>query len=167
MPIETAGRHKLAARKSDLLPEALFVEVVANAPLVAIDLLVQDRQRRLLLGWRRNPPARSYWFVPGGRVRKNESLADAFARISVSELGQEYQLEQSVFVGVYQHFYSDNFLGESRASTHYITLAHKLRAGDGPLTLPQTQHSRYRWASCSDIREDLLVHPYARAYFRD
>ena len=166
MPIDTAGRADAAPDEHGLLPAELFGRIVAHAPLVAIDLIVQNAQRRLLLGWRRNPPARGYWFVPGGRVRKDESLADAFARISAAELGTEFQLEQSIFMGVYQHFYPDNFLGEARASTHYITLAHKVRATDAPLLLPDKQHSRYRWACASDIQHDLLVHPYARAYFR-
>ena len=64
MPTETA-RRKLAIVAREPLPENLFRSVVAHAPLVAIDLVVQDRQRRVLLGWRRNPPARGYWFVPG------------------------------------------------------------------------------------------------------
>ncbi len=166
MPTDTARRLPAHA-DCGLLSDAMFCHVVAHAPLVAIDLVVQDRHRRLLLGWRRNPPARGYWFVPGGRVRKDETLADAFARISAAELGEAFQMEQSIFMGVYQHFYSDNFRGEARASTHYITLAHKLRAGDTALPLPEAQHSRYRWASRRDIERDLLVHPYARAYFRD
>ncbi len=165
MPIESV-RPPPATLDRGLLPEAVLRSVVAHAPLVAIDLVVQDRQRRLLLGWRRNPPARGYWFVPGGRVRKDETLANAFERITETELGEAFQLEQSIFMGVYQHFYSDNFCGESRSPTHYITLAHKLRASDTPPPLPQNQHSRYRWASRTDIESDLLVHPYARAYFR-
>jgi colanic acid biosynthesis protein WcaH len=165
MPTEIA-RSKLAIVEREPLPENLFRSVVAHAPLVAIDLVVQDRQRRVLLGWRRNPPARGYWFVPGGRVRKDETLAEAFARISAAELGETFQLEHSIFMGIYQHFYSENFRGEAHASTHYITLAHKLRANDTCLPLPDDQHSRYRWASRTDIECDLLVHPYARAYFR-
>lgn len=164
MPIESAQRTSAIADRESL-PEELFRRVVAHAPLVAIDLVVQDGKRRLLLGWRRNPPARGYWFVPGGRVRKGETLAEAFMRISETELGKAFQLEQSIFMGVYQHFYSDNFRGEAKASTHYITLAHKLRANDSTLTLPDGQHSRYRWASRHDVDCDLLVHPYARAYF--
>ncbi len=165
MPIESARRAPALADRG-LLPDILFRQVVTHAPLVAIDLIVQDRQRRVLLGWRRNPPARGYWFVPGGRVRKDETLADAFTRISAAELGETFQLEQSIFMGIYQHFYSENFCGEARSSTHYITLAHQLRPGDTSLLLPDAQHSRYRWASKNDIERDLLVHPYARAYFR-
>lgn len=150
---------------SRLLPENIFEQVVANAPLVAIDLLVENAERRMLLGWRKNPPARSSWFVPGGRVRKNETLSAAFSRITEEELGQSFQLDQCVFIGVYQHFYSDNFLGEQGASTHYLALAHRLWTGEQPLRLPQTQHTQYRWDYPTAIAQDPLVHAYSRAYF--
>lgn len=167
MPIETTGRPDSAPEQRGMLSDEVFAQVIAHAPLVAMDLVVQDSQRRLLLGWRRHPPARGYWFVPGGRVRKNEPLIDAFARITFTELGQTYSLEQSIFMGVYQHFYRDNFRGDAHASTHYIVLAHKLRSPQAKLPLPDAQHSRYRWAHPADIQHDLLVHPYARDYLRD
>jgi colanic acid biosynthesis protein WcaH len=153
------------AASSRLLPEHLFKEVVANAPLVAIDLLVEDADRRILLGWRKNPPARDSWFVPGGRVRKDETLSAAFSRISEEELGQTFRLDQCVFVGVYQHFYPENFLGEHGASTHYLALAHRLWTGDLALRLPQNQHTQYRWDSPDSIAQDPMVHAYSRAYF--
>jgi colanic acid biosynthesis protein WcaH len=152
---------------SQLLPENLFEQIIANAPLVAIDLLVEDAGRRRLLGWRVNPPARACWFVPGGRVRKNETLEQAFARITTSELGQTFKLDQSVFVGVYQHFYPDNFKGVHGASTHYLSLAYRLWIGEQALALPQSQHSQYRWAYPDTIVDDPQVHPYSRAYFED
>lgn len=50
-----------------------FETVVASAPLISIDLLVENEQGQYLLGLRKNRPAQGYWFVPGGRVQKNES----------------------------------------------------------------------------------------------
>ena len=153
------------AGSSRLLPEELFEQVVASAPLVAMDLLVEDAERRMLLGWRKNPPARDKWFVPGGRVRKNETLSAAFSRITKEELGQPFLLDQCVFVGVYQHFYPDNFLGNEDASTHYLALAYRLWTGELPLQLPLSQHAQYRWDYPAAIAQDPLVHAYSRAYF--
>lgn len=153
------------AASSRQLPENIFEQVVANAPLVAIDLLVEDAERRVLLGWRKNPPARDNWFVPGGRVRKNETLSAAFSRITEEELGHPFRLDQCIFVGVYQHFYPDNFRGDHGASTHYLALAHRLWTGDLPLRLPSTQHAQYRWDYPAAIAQDPLVHAYSRAYF--
>jgi len=164
MRTEAVIRDK-PAHQSVQLPENIFEQVVANAPLVAVDLLVEDSARRVLLGWRTNPPARDSWFVPGGRVRKNETLQEAFERITSAELGTLFSIDQSIFIGVYQHFYPDNFLGNPHASTHYLALAYRLWSGDKTLSLPRTQHARYHWAEPASVAQDETVHLYTRAYF--
>ena len=148
-----------------LLPDSLFEKIIRNAPLVAIDLIVQDGTRNHLLGLRKNPPAQGQWFVPGGRIRKNETLEQAFHRISTDELGSAFQLDQSIFVGVFEHFYDENFLGMPGQSTHYIVLAYRLWMGEHPCQLPSGQHARYRWASAGEITQDQSIHTYSRAYF--
>jgi colanic acid biosynthesis protein WcaH len=165
MPINSDALTHDTNLCSRLLPDEVFEQVIENAPLVAIDLLVEDQDHRVLLGWRKNPPAQSSWFVPGGRIQKNETLEQAFARITLAELGQAFDMEQSVFTGVYQHFYPDNFRGHARSGTHYIALAHRLWAGDVALMLPQSQHAQYRWVHPASITSDPLVHAYTRAYF--
>jgi len=165
MPTETNVLAPAESSCSRLLPDEVFAQVIEHAPLIAIDLLVEDKEQRVLLGWRKNPPAQSSWFVPGGRIQKNETLDQAFARITRAELGQVFDLEQSVFTGVYQHFYPDNFRGDATTGTHYIALAHRLWAGNAPLPLPQSQHAQYRWAHPVTIAIDPLVHAYTRAYF--
>ena len=47
-----------------------FATVVRSAPLVAIDLIVENARGEYLFGQRINRPAQGYWFVPGGRVQK-------------------------------------------------------------------------------------------------
>ena len=72
---------------SNHLPAEVFGEVIRNTPLVAIDLVVRDQSGRALLGKRLNRPAQGYWFAPGGRIRKNETLDAAFLRLTAAELG--------------------------------------------------------------------------------
>lgn len=64
-----------------------FATVVRSTPLISIDLIVENAQGEYLLGKRTNRPAQGFWFVPGGRVQKDETLADAFARLTQAELG--------------------------------------------------------------------------------
>ncbi len=146
------------------LPADTFRTVVASTPLVSIDLLVRDGEGRYLVGQRRNPPARGSWFVPGGRIRKNERLADALARLCEEELGSGTRVRDAVFRGAYEHFYDVNFAGEPGASTHYVVLAYEmaLEATDG---LPQAQHGAYRWLTPAQLLADPEVHAYTRAYF--
>lgn len=44
-------------------------------PLVSIDLMIKNAQDQMLWGRRNNRPAQVYWFVPSGRICKNEGLA--------------------------------------------------------------------------------------------
>ena len=64
-----------------------FSCVVRCAPLPSIDLIIRDSDRRVLVGLRTNEPAKNCYFVPGGVIRKNETIEVAFARILNSETG--------------------------------------------------------------------------------
>ncbi|MCC6302652.1 MAG: GDP-mannose mannosyl hydrolase [Gammaproteobacteria bacterium] len=140
-----------------------FSQVVRLTPLVSIDLVVRDAARRLLLGLRENRPARGFWFVPGGRIAKNERLEAAFRRISRMELGRELSPDRARLLGVFEHLYDDNFAGAPGYGTHYIVLAY-LVDDHGDFDLPLDQHSRYEWMSEDDVLHRPDVHPYVRAY---
>ena len=53
-----------------------FSELIKKAPLIAIDLCIVHK-RCILLGKRINNPAKNFFFVPGGRVLKNEKIKNA------------------------------------------------------------------------------------------
>lgn len=144
-----------------------FLRVVHGAPLVAIDLVVAEPGGRILLGRRRNRPAQGTWFVPGGRIRKDERLDDAFARVAADELGLDIRRHEARMLGVYEHFYPDNFAGAPGIGTHYVVLAYVLRVPDmDDLAVPPDQHSEYCWMPPAQILEGDGVHENTRAYFR-
>lgn len=140
-----------------------FATVVRATPLISIDLVVENPAGEYLLGLRTNRPAQGFWFVPGGRVQKDETLADAFARLTEAELGQRFTLADGEFYGVWQHFYDDNFSGKD-FSTHYIVLGFRLRVNDA-LKLPDAQHSSYLWLTPEQLLARDDVHENSRAYF--
>jgi colanic acid biosynthesis protein WcaH len=70
-----------------MLSKDVFLGVVDAAPLVAMDLVVVRGGTEILLGLRNNRPAQGFWFVPGGRIRKNEAMQAALARVAHDELG--------------------------------------------------------------------------------
>lgn len=141
-----------------------FSTVVRSTPLISIDLIVENQAGEFLLGQRTQRPAQNFWFVPGGRVRKDETLERAFARLTEAELGQRFTLSDGEFYGVWQHFYDDNFAGTD-FSTHYIVLGFRLRVDASALQLPDAQHSAYRWLTPDDLLEREDVHENSRAYF--
>ncbi|MFC7420040.1 GDP-mannose mannosyl hydrolase [Iodobacter arcticus] len=150
----------------ELLKWPEFLQVVEHAPLVSIDLIVQNSAGDALLGWRNNEPACDHWFVPGGRVQKNEALDAAFLRLTQAELGVALARSSAQWLGVYEHFYDSNAGREEGFGTHYVVLAYTLQLDEADMALPLgEQHSQYRWASKPEILLDETVHLYSRAYF--
>ena len=142
-----------------------FLRLVATAPLVSIDLIIRSEDYRVLLGKRTNRPAKGYWFVPGGSIRKNERIASAFERISKTELGQPLTLKEARFLGVFEHLYEDNFLGADGVDTHYVVLAYKCRIDSSAPIKLDGQHSEARWWDVDELLESESVHEKTTAYF--
>lgn len=146
------------------LEAPLFQTIVANTPLISVDLIVINKEGLALLGQRRNRPAQNYWFVPGGRVFKDESFEQAFRRITNDELGMELTLNTATFRGVYEHFYEDNFSGDN-FSTHYVVHGYTLSIDAEALVLPRTQHTDYKWFNVEALSNEPFVHQYTKNYF--
>ena len=143
-----------------------FLEVVERAPLVAIDLVVKDTGGRILMGMRNNEPAKDTWFVPGGRIRKNETMDDAFERISRHELGVRYHRSQATFLGVYEFLYDTNFLRVDGIGTHYVVLAYEICPSSRPSLTHDEQHKEFHWFSYEEATRNPLVHRYVLPYYR-
>lgn len=155
-----------------MLPKDQFLEVIERTPLVSIDLVVERDDGKLLMGKRVNEPARGTWFVPGGVIRKGETLEQAFQRLTEVELGAAIALSEARLLGAFTHIYETNFAAKPGVSTHYVVLGYRL--GEEQLTgsLPLEQHSEYRWLGSSypdpaaDAQaRDIQIHPNSAAYF--
>jgi colanic acid biosynthesis protein WcaH len=143
-----------------------FKNVVKNTPLIAIDLIIENENSEILLGWRNNPPAKGYWFVPGGRIRKGERFDDAFRRIALDETGLIVNLEDADFLGIYEHLYADeNFSGDPTFGTHYIVIAYRIKLREAHSVFPKAQHADYWWAMLDEILENPNVHINTQNYF--
>ncbi|MDD8059326.1 GDP-mannose mannosyl hydrolase [Shewanella metallivivens] len=141
------------------LDKNTFTTVIDSTPLVSIDLLVENSQGQFLLGLRNNKPAQGFWFVPGGRVLKNETLDDAFTRLGQQELGVTINRSQAACLGPFEHFYTDSVFGDE-VSTHYVVLGYKIRLDIDLAALPAQQHQQYRWFTREEMisRDDVHKH---------
>lgn len=163
--VRPSGDPAASITSPECLPAEVFAAVVANAPLISIDLIIEDAQGRILLGLRKNPPAKDYWFVPGGRVRKGEKLDHAFIRLMQEETGVSAMRSEGRLLGIYEHFYDTDFTGITGTTTHYIVLAYCLRLNRHEWHLPNQQHSEYQWIDEDRVAYLANVHPYTQAYF--
>lgn len=143
-----------------------FLKVVEHTPLVSIDLIVYNPKGKVLVGLRKNRPAQYTWFVPGGKIMKDERISDAIRRISKAELGVEISSSHARFKGVYEHLYPDNFAEAPGISTHYIVLAYEIHLLLPLSAPPPEQHSDYRWLTPLEILANPAIHENTKAYFR-
>lgn len=146
------------------LKSNLFSSIIEHTPLISIDLIIKDSTGKVLLGKRVNAPAKGTWFVPGGRIYKDEKLQDAFLRITHEELGTQFTLSNSHFLGVYEHIYEDNVFNNN-FSTHYVVLGFELKLKE-ELKLNTIQHDNYQWLTIDALLEHQDVHDNVKDYFK-
>ena len=145
-----------------MLDDITFKTIIDSAPLISIDILLK-KDGKVLLGKRINKPAQGYFFSMGGRVNKNEAIANAMARIAKNELNIELKYIPK-FIGVFEHFYDDSIYKD--VSTHYVNLAYEYEVKE-VLNLPTEQHDEYRWFTIDELLQSEQVHKYTKDYFRN
>jgi colanic acid biosynthesis protein WcaH len=142
-----------------------YLQIIDATPLVSVDLLIENSEGKFLFGKRKNKPAQGTWFIPGGRVYKNEKILDAVNRV----LKDETKLEcpHPRFMGVYEHIYDDNFMGIEHVNTHYIALGFSIKIGDDSALSLDEQHLDWLWLSEKEMLTTPNIHPYSKYYFID
>jgi len=142
-----------------------FLHIIDQTPLVSIDIILKRQDGKILVGKRTNKPAQHFWFVPGGRIRKNETLQNALTRIATTELGFDIALNDTKLLGAFDHIYEDNFHGKADISTHYVALGHEVHLKDDQKLATDDQHSDVEWLSIEELLQRDDVHQNTKAYF--
>lgn len=142
-----------------------FKFVLSKTPLFAIDLLIKNNEEKFLLGLRKNAPAKNYYFVPGGRVFKDENLKVALKRISKNEIGIELNTNNIKPIGIYEHIYQDNFFEIKNVSTHYIIFACESLITINIDNLPKSQNENFILLSSDEIIASNKIHEFTKNYF--
>ncbi len=156
----------MSSRTGQYLDQNIFTTVISSTPLVSIDLVVINERNQVLLGKRLNRPAKGFWFVPGGRIYKNERIEEAFLRITQAELGRKISLSQATLIGPFTHLYDDFVFGED-TSTHYVVLGYQIKINQAELNPTEDdQHSGYQWFDIDNLVQQENVHTHTKWYFK-
>lgn len=147
------------------LSDDLYKIIVKNTPLITMDLIIVY-QNKILLGKRINEPAKNYWFVPGGRILKDEKLEKACLRLTKIELGFEIQLNKFMFHMISEHHYRNNLFNDE-FSTHCICISyiHELTNEEYKNINITDQHDDISWLSKDEIILRNDVHENVKKYF--
>ena len=153
-------------KPKNYLQPSTFNTVVKNTPLIAIDFVVVN-EGKILLGKRRNRPAKDCFFVPGGRICKGERIDEAFNRISEAELGVKLDRKNCEFLGLYDHMYADS-ANDENISTHYVVSAFQTSVSHKSFNLKnlQTQHAKIVMLDLDEALSCPNVHENTKAYIR-
>ena len=149
------------------LTNEIFEIVLENTPLVSVDIILENEKNQFLLGRRRNQPAKGFWFVPGGRIRKGELIIDALKRVALEEVGLEIKDHNYNFLGAFDHIYENSiFSTKARpSSTHYVALGfhYQIRAEEVS-QVENPQHSELSWMSLKTASSIEALHKLSHDY---
>jgi len=118
---------------------------VADEPELCVSaLVIEDDQ--LLLVRRRNDPGSGEWSIPGGRVRKGETLAEAVVR----ELDEETGLEGvcGAYIGLAEVIDGDHHAVILDFHVHLMEFAEPVAGDDA---------SEARWVHLTEVSDHRLV----------
>ncbi|MBI4181724.1 MAG: NUDIX domain-containing protein [Candidatus Aenigmarchaeota archaeon] len=143
------------------IPRELYARMLDYIPMVCVDLIVAH-EGRILLVKREREPLKGQWLMPGGRVFKGETLADACVRKAKEELGLDVRVEKQI--GVYETFFDKAFFPEVKGGTHTVNIAYLVApTAKDPQVRVDQDHSAFRWASSPEGG----WHPYLRQIVQD
>ena len=145
-----------AATPSYISPP-LYKKIIQAMPIPCVDLLIYRGDSFLLLK-RTNEPAKGLWFVPGGRIHKNETIIHAARRKAIQELGMELIIDR--VLGTYEVFFKTGPFGDE---VHNIVITILARIKGNPKIKIDSQHTQYTFVNHAS--PDL--HPYLVQILRD
>lgn len=79
-----------------MIPEAEWLSILEAVPIVCVDVAIW-RDGRVLLVRRADAPAMGQWWLPGGRLFKNEGMRECAARKAREEVGLDCQVGPLVY----------------------------------------------------------------------
>eukprot|EP00428_Durinskia_dybowskii_P067113 CAMPEP_0170373462 /NCGR_PEP_ID=MMETSP0117_2-20130122/10082_1 /TAXON_ID=400756 /ORGANISM="Durinskia baltica, Strain CSIRO CS-38" /LENGTH=255 /DNA_ID=CAMNT_0010628355 /DNA_START=76 /DNA_END=843 /DNA_ORIENTATION=+ len=91
------------------LPFELYKQVVESLPIVCVDVICRRNDGKILLFYRRDKPAASIWWWPGGRMFRGETFYDAAIRKARDETGNKtLRVNPRGLVTVWNTFFPDS-----------------------------------------------------------
>jgi len=115
-----------------MIDDPLYNKIIDVLPILCVDGFIVDDNKILLLK-RNNYPAINEWWVPGGRVIKNELLCDSIIRKVKEETGLDVEILNQI--GITETVFE---------TKHTVNVCFSLKIKSGDITI-NSEHSEYKW----------------------
>lgn len=136
LPMDPAG-DEVRGGVGTHLEADFYRRVIKVLPIVCVDVIVK-RGQQILLVKRANEPLKGQWWVPGGRILKDETALNAVHRKVFDETG--LSVSEVEFVGIYEESYETSAFG---VSSHCISLVFEAH-GHG-VVKPNSEVTHWAW----------------------
>ncbi|MEO8371331.1 MAG: NUDIX domain-containing protein [Candidatus Solibacter sp.] len=143
------------------LPEEFFLFLSRFTPLINVDLMIHDDQRRTLLTWRQDETYGAGWHVPGGIIRYKETAEERIRATVLRELSAGVEFDPQPFA------VEQTMDPRRRERGHFISLVYRCRLLSPPdpaLRYVEGHPLRDQWAWHDECPPDLI--PWQDAYRR-
>lgn len=127
-----------------MIPEKLYKKIVDAVPLLTVDIILKYRGCYVLVK-RDNNPLKDFWWVPGGRVLKDESVWEAAMRKVKEDTGCD--VASLKLIGIYEDSYAKSAFGVPTHTTSIVFEATTDQLEDGRLfeeLPPRFLHKLYK-----------------------
>lgn len=131
------------------IAEKEYQRIRETMAIPTVDAIITFQGKFLLLQ-RKNPPVQGAWWLPGGRVRRGETLEDAVQREVQEETGLTGRIIRQV--GVINQIFPE---------CHTISIYYLMEAESSLVTV-NAEHSAYQWVS--ELPSD--SHPYLQTMIK-
>ena len=117
-----------------MIDDYLYNKIIDVLPILCVDGFIVDDDKILLLK-RNNYPAINEWWVPGGRVVKNELLCDSIIRKVKEETGLDVEILNQI--GITETIFE---------TKHTVNVCFSLRVKSDNINITiNSEHSEYKW----------------------
>ena len=133
---------------NNFIPENIYKKFLENMPIFCIDFLIHCDSHFLLLK-RNEEPLKGVFWMPGGRLQKNETIENFLIRVQSREIGRYFKNYNLIGFSNYFFKYSIN----SRA-THTPTLLFEIDTKSKFNPKIDKTHTEYSWSK--DLPKELI-----------
>ena len=146
------------------IPQNLYKKIVENIPFCCVDMVVHCKGLVLLLK-RKNKPARGVWWLPGGRIYKNETLEHAALRKVYEETGIKSRIKKRI--GVYETLFRKGPFKDLKTGIHTVNICFLVepvsRNVDVRGLKGNVDYTEYKWIS----KLERNMHWYTKKVIKD
>lgn len=129
---------------NERIPDELYEQILEKVIIVAVDAVVYNRKRNVLLIKRNKEPCKDKWWIQGGRQRKFENPEEAVVKRVKEETDLDVEVEK--FMGVYDMEHDKTAFPNVKTGVHYIVRVYLTKViNNNQEVKVDKNHSDYKW----------------------